>query len=124
MPLLDILKVRFPGIVEGVVFTSKTKERMVLNTRNLMEGGILEIPKNEKLIEQLHGIEKTVLESGRIKYTGKRTETDWLDDRAWSLMIACSQLGDGGFEFKTIETGVGQKKRSAYDIWINDEWDD
>jgi len=103
-PILDILKVKFPGIVEGIIFTSQSKEKMIITAHNLFEEGRLELPDRPELIEQLHGIEKIVLESGRIKYTGKRTETDWLDDRAWSLFLAVSHLGDDTFEFTIVDS--------------------
>jgi len=103
-PLLDTLQSHFATRVEGVIFTEKTKEKMALNCKNLFEEKKLIIPDNDDLIDQLHGIEKEVLESGRVRYTGKRTETDWLDDRAWSLFLACSQLSEGEWSFTVADT--------------------
>ena len=120
LPMLDILKSRFSSKVEGVIFSNPTKEKLILNLRNLFEEGRLFIPKTEKeLIEQLHGIEKEVLDSGKVKYTGKRTETDWLDDRVWSLSLACHQLGEGNFEM-TIVKPRHSEPVSQYDQWMRD----
>lgn len=116
LPMLDILEAKYSGRVEGVQFTQATKEKMILNTRNLLDDGLLWLPQNKELIDQIHGMEKEVLESGRIKYTGKRTETDWLDDRAWSLFLACSQLGEHDFDITIIDRN---KRPTITDI---DRW--
>lgn len=102
LPLLDVLVSKFPGIVEGVTFTAQVKEKMILSTLNILKEGRLILPKDnayDDLVDQLHGFEKEVMESGKVKYTGKRTETEWLDDRACSLFLACSQLGASDFGF-------------------------
>lgn len=123
LPILDILEAKYPGVVEGVVFTSQVKEKMVLSTRNLLADGRLEIPDDDMLIQQLHGIEKVILESGRIRYTGKRTDTDWLDDQAWSLFLACSQLGDASFEFIIADSETKVQLTPLYK-WTHDLDDD
>ena len=122
LPMLDSLKADFDNKVEGVLFSSSVKEKLVLNTKNLLDEGRLQLPKDSEysdLIEQLHGIEKAVSEQGKVKYTGKRSETDWLDDRAWSLFLACSQLGEGNFEFH-ISQPKKQDYMSTRDRWIRD----
>ena len=120
LPLLDILEAKFATRVEGVQFTMATKEKMVLNLRNLLEEGRLKLPDDRTLKEQLHGFEKEVTDQGNPKYTGKRTETDWLDDEAWALALACSQLGAGDFQF-AVAGGSGVKKKPTYDeMWARD----
>lgn len=115
-PILDILLSKFAGIVEGVIPTSASKEKMVLNCRNMLEGGRLVLPELEELIEQLHGFEKEITEFGNVRYTGKRTETDWLDDRAYSLFLACSQLSEGGWEF-TVSSPARGPADDPYERW-------
>ena len=110
LPILDQLVKIFGPRVEGMIFSQKSKEKMILQLRNLFEEGKIEIPEDKDLKDQLHGIEKTVLESGRTKYTGKRTETDWLDDRAWSLALACYKIGDG--EWSMMVSQREEKKRT------------
>jgi len=123
LPMLDFLTSEFPGIVEGVVFSSQSKEKMILSTQNILREGRLIIPKDEAydaLVEQLHGFEKEILESGKAKYTGKRTETEWLDDRACSLFLACSQLGDSSFGFIIADNNKHGKVLSPYDAWLRE----
>lgn len=102
-PLEDRLLQEFPSTIEGVQFTSATKEKLILNCRNLLEEGRLEIPEDKVLKEQMHGMEKEVMDSGRIRYTGKKSETDWMDDHAWSLCLAVYRLGYGNWDMTTFD---------------------
>lgn len=115
-PLLDILNKKWAGVVEGVIPTSSTKEKIVLNVRNLLQSRKLILPEIPELIEQLNGFEKEVTELGNVRYTGKRTETDWLDDRAYSLFLACSQLSKGDWTF-TISEPKNAQKEDPYEVW-------
>jgi len=119
VPLEEKLVAQFSTRVEGVQFSGQTKERLVLTTLNLLESGQLEIPDIQELKEQLHGIEKEVLESGKIRYTGKRSETDFMDDRAWSLFLACSHLGDQTFDFMIVDEPK-HKPMSDFERWRRD----
>ena len=114
-PLVDYLLINFAGIVEGVIPSSSTKEKIVLNCRNLLESGRLILPDHDDLIEQLHGFEKEVTELGNVRYTGKRTETDWLDDRAYSLFLACSQLSEGNWTFTV--SAPKEDRLDPYEVW-------
>lgn len=108
IPLGDFLLKMYASKIEPVHFSAPTKEKLILTTRNLIEAGALVLPKQkayDELRDQLHGMEREVLESGKIRYTGKRSETDWLDDKAWALFLACSQLGEGEFQFAIANTG-------------------
>lgn len=111
IPLLDMLKAKFGDKIEGVHFSSATKEKLLMTMKNLFEEGRLIIPDDPVIIDQLHGMEKEVSEKGTIRYTGKRVETDWLDDRVWSLALSVSQLGEGDWSM-TMISPVGLKPLS------------
>ena len=115
-PMLDILSVKYAGVVEGVIPSLATKERIVLNCRNIIQSGQLTLPDIPELIEQLQGFEKEITEMGNVRYTGKRTETDWLDDRAYSLFLACSQLSDGEWSF-TVSEPIKEIRVDAHEQW-------
>lgn len=119
-PLEEHLVKKFPGIVEGVQFTSATKEKLVLNARNVMEEGRLQFNDLKDLKDQLHGIEKEVLDSGRIKYTGKRSDTDWMDDQAWSLFLSVYRLGDGEWEMSDFGQGSKKPVYNEDQAWAHD----
>jgi len=127
--LLDYLVAEFGeydkgGLINGVHFNPGTKDKLVLNTKHLFETGDLLIPDSQDyndLYEQIHGIEKTLSENGVIKYSGKRTETDWLDDRAWSFFLSVYSLDDGQWGFTSIDNNVVSKVKNPYDAWMKGE---
>lgn len=119
IPLLDFLRQKYGYKIEGVHFNPQTKEKLILTVRNLLEQGRLELPDVKELIDQLHGMEKIISESGNIKYTGKRTETDWLDDRVWSLALSVSQLGESDWSM-TIATPKAIHQPNPHEIWLKD----
>ena len=125
VPILDYLTTRFGSLINGVHFNPGTKDKLVLNTKHLLETGNLLIPESSDyhdLYEQIHGIEKTISDSGVVKYTGKRTETDWLDDRAWSFFLSVYSLNDGSWSFLSLDTAVVTKKHNdAYTAWARGE---
>lgn len=119
----DFLIKKYASRIEPVQFSAQAKEKMILTTHNLLEAGALVLPKAklfDELRDQLHGMEREVLESGKIRYTGKRSETDWLDDKAWALFLACSQLGEGEFQLTIASTGGVKKPVSADEAFSKD----
>ncbi len=112
LPMLDFLVKQFgESRIIGFNFSNlKLLEKMIMDFLNLLTENKFEMPSSQiseikTLMEQLHGVEKEVLQSGRAKYTGKRTETDWEDDDAWSLILACSQLGQAAWDMTIAEVG-------------------
>ena len=121
IPLEERLVSHFPGLIQGIQFSSQTKEKLVMNALQLFSAGRIEIPDDKDLKDQLHGIEKEILDSGRVKLTGKRSETDWLDDEAWSLFLACLSVGDDQWSFQIASQGnLRNKPKNAYDAWVRD----
>ena len=126
VPILDYLISEFGaaergGKINGVHFNPVTKDKLVLNTKHLLETGNLLLPntpEHQDLIEQIHGIEKTISEAGVTKYSGKRTETDWLDDRAWSFFLSVYSLDDGNWNFTTVDTSFETKPQNPYQAFL------
>ena len=73
------------------------------------------------LFDQIHGIEKTISDTGVTKYTGKRTETDWLDDRAWSFFLSVYSLNDETWNFTSLDYERINKPNRGYEAWIRGE---
>lgn len=124
VPILDYLTTKFGDTINGVHFNPNTKDKLVLNAKHLLELGTLVIPESsdyKDLYEQIHGIEKTISESGVTKYSGKRTETDWLDDRAWSFFLSVYSLDDGGWDFTTLNYEKMAQPKNPYEAWRRGE---
>ena len=124
VPILDYLTTEFGTLINGVHFNPATKDKLVLNTKHLLETGNLLIPNSldyHELYEQIHGIEKIISQTGVVKYSGKRTETDWLDDRAWSFFLSVYSLDDGTWNFTTLDTSFIKPAKNPYEAWIRGE---
>ena len=91
-------------VIEGIQFTAQTKEKLIFNTLRLFEENRLVIPNHPELKDQLHGIEKEFTEQGGVRYTGKRTETDWKDDHAWSLFLACYDIDQSNWQMAIVNS--------------------
>lgn len=105
----------------GVQFTSQTKEKLIYNTLRLFEENKIILPDHPVLKDQLHGIEKEYTAAGTAKYTGKRTETDWMDDHAWSLFLALFEIEEFEWNIKLLDSTPPVK---AIDPWGFDDDDD
>jgi len=83
-----------PTVLEGITFTNAVKERLIYNLKGMMEAGILIIPDNRRLINQLHAIHAETTPSGRRKFSGKSQGND---DLAWALALAVQDRVPKGY---------------------------
>ncbi len=75
--------------IEAITFTNQTKEKMITNLRILFQDKKIIIPRNDKLILQLHNLQRNVTVLGTVQY--KHLEGQH-DDYVWSLALACSDI--------------------------------
>ena len=73
------------SMVDGLSFTADNKERMIMYLYSLLTSGKILLPNDEKLIQQLHGIERTKTLSGLYRY---RHQDNKHDDEVWALCLA------------------------------------
>ena len=111
IPLLEQAEDQLSGIcaVEGVTFTNKTKEAMIMNLKVLFEQGMIRIPRNQKLINQLHTLSRTVSSQGTVRY--RHSDVKMHDDFVWSLALAAPGMMD-----------VGQEDEDLWD-YEEDDWE-
>jgi len=92
LPMLDVLRERLGPKVQGIVFTSKNKERLIVDLRNRLADRKIKLPDDDELLSELHSIEKKSLpETGRVVYVCPKDESGHAD-RAFSLMLAVNQF--------------------------------
>jgi len=99
LKLLDELRVKYGGLVQGITFTNPLKESYIFSLRILFENKQIEIPDNKYLIDQLHSLVKSVTRGGyqRFKHSyGK------FDDYVWALCLAVSPQASKSGVFKAI----------------------
>ena len=86
MQLAENLSSRF-SCVEGVGFTNQIKETMSVTCRRIFEKRSIRIPKDRKLINDIHSIKKIVTIAGNIRYDAQRNASGHAD-RYWALALA------------------------------------
>ncbi len=73
--------------VEGVTFSLKSKEEMMTDMYQAFAAGMIKIPNDQDLINDILSIRRIVTESGNVKYDAPST-VDGHADRAWALALA------------------------------------
>lgn len=85
--LAEDAKLDYGYKVEPVTFTGATKEDMAVHIRGLFEDKNVQIPKEDKIRDDLHSVRKLVTSGGSIRYVAPDTE-DGHADRFWALALA------------------------------------
>lgn len=85
IPLLEQAREVLGYKVEGVTFTAALKERMATALRVGFESGVIRIPRNEKLINQLHTLGRSISPAGTVRYSHTEGQHD---DLVWALAMA------------------------------------
>lgn len=83
--LEEELKVVIGWKLEGMNFTNSSKEKMFELVKNGLLDRKLILPNNEKLIEQIHTIEKVISAGGNVQY---RHSDNKKDDMFWAMALA------------------------------------
>ena len=104
LPLLDYLTVKYgKSMIRPLQFSmGKTKEKTVLQLRNVLVDLKLAFPHEDSLINQLHSFQKEYTEAGNVRYFGKIDETDFLDDKVVALIAAVDAAMGSSFEFSIV----------------------
>jgi len=75
------------SLVRGEMFTAPFKDRIISNLLVLMQDGKIKIPRNEKLMQQMHALKKTVTTTV-VRYAHPETGRIQHDDFVWALALA------------------------------------
>ena len=93
--------------VEGVTFTSATKEAMAYPVRGAMEDRKLRIPHDPKIRADLRSVTKQTTAAGNIRFTAERTP-DGHADRFWGLALARHAAASPSGPIEHLTTGVSR----------------
>ena len=103
LPLLDYLVKKHGNMIQPLKLTNRqTKEKVILQTRNVLADLKLAIPQDDELYEQLHSFQKEYTDAGNIIYTGKVDETDFKDDKVIALVAAVDAAQDSPFNYGVV----------------------
>jgi phage FluMu gp28-like protein len=89
IPLTEEAQEKYGGYrVEGVTFTSGSKEVLAVDTRNKIEDRRLILPDNDDLKKSIHSIKRIVTAAGNFRFDAERTDETGHADHFWALALA------------------------------------
>lgn len=91
--------------VEGVTFTTSTKEQMAYPVRSAMEDRVLRIPQDNKIRADLRSVTKTTTAAGNVRFTAERT-VDGHADHFWALALALHAGSQPSAPFEYLSSGA------------------
>jgi phage FluMu gp28-like protein len=104
--------------VEGVTFTTRSKEALAYPVRGAMEDRRLRIPYDGAIRADLRSVTKQVTAAGNIRFTAERTP-DGHADRFWALALAIHAGSDGGATpWRPMMAPIGNQKPQIDQNWI------
>lgn len=117
--LLEDCQGMMGNIINGITFTTASKDRMFTNLKlGLLDRRIM-IPRNEKLINQMHDIQKTINDNRTVGYRHPRGKHD---DLFWSFCLALDGISSfvsspaefhTGLPYEVIDSGKVEDTSSA-----------
>lgn len=97
-PVYDDLSLKIP--VRAYQFTENSRRNLLVNLQVLLEQGIIKIPNDQELIDQLRSFQYELSENGKVKIVAPHGVHD---DRVMSLALACWDLPPKPIPFKSAE---------------------
>lgn len=107
--------------VEGVTFTTRTKEALAYPVRSHMEERRLRIPYDKYIRSDLRSITKQVTASGNVRFNAERTP-DGHADRFWALALAieAAKGGNDDYSYTSVKDLPGKRAANDDDDGDND----
>jgi len=103
LPILDYLVKKHGSTVQPLKMTNlQTKEKIILQCRNIFTDLKIAIPDDPDLYEQLHWFQREYTDQGNVRYFGKVDETDFQDDKVIALSAAVDAANTVPFTFSVV----------------------
>jgi phage FluMu gp28-like protein len=77
----------YPDRVTGLHFTGRLKEMMAHEVKRQLQAGALSLPRHRSLMDQLHAVRRTWLESGHARFDAPVVDSNHAD-KFWALAMA------------------------------------
>ncbi len=90
MNLAENLAREFPQVVPET-FTNARKEQWAVDFKILLQRREVALPKDRRLVSQIHSIKRTVLPSGKVSFDSERSSKNGHADKFWAVALACQQ---------------------------------
>jgi phage FluMu gp28-like protein len=92
MNLAENLRTEFRSRVEGIALIGQMKESLAVDFHIAFENEEIMIPRDRKLIQQIHSIRKKATDAGYARYDTEKNETHHAD-KMWALALALHAAG-------------------------------
>jgi phage FluMu gp28-like protein len=106
--LFEELRAKHGSVINPIQLTTATKSKMISDLRIIFEDKRIRIPRNDKLMQQLHALVRTVSGGYERWEPGNTEEFGKHDDFVWSLVMAVSSKT--GVQIKYFKTGEISRK--------------
>ena len=103
MNLAENLAREFPQVVPET-FTNARKEQWAVDFKILLQRREVALPKDRKLVSQIHSIKRHVLPSGKVSFDAERSSKNGHADKFWAVALACQ---------KSVPTHAASQQMSA-----------
>lgn len=90
MNLAENLAREFPQ-VSPETFTNGRKEQWAVDFKIRLQRREVALPKDRRLVSQIHSIKRTVLPSGKVGFDSQRSAKNGHADKFWAVALACQQ---------------------------------
>ena len=90
MNLAENLAREFPQVVPET-FTNVRKEQWAIDFKILLQRREVALPKDRKLVSQIHSIKRHVLPSGKVSFDAERSTKNGHADKFWAVALACQK---------------------------------
>jgi phage FluMu gp28-like protein len=95
-------------LIKPLIYTTALKEKMIMYFYTGLNAGRILIPNDKKFIKQLHGLRRTTLDSGAVRY---KHESGVKDDRVWAAVSATKHfMDDEMFASENMPISVGRQE--------------
>ncbi|HEV2424303.1 MAG TPA: terminase family protein [Terriglobia bacterium] len=86
--IFEALEREFPGQVEGVQFTTQSKEAMAVQTKKRMEDIRLRVPDDDRCRQSFRSVKKSITQTGIVRFDAEHDQKFGHADHWWACCLA------------------------------------
>jgi len=112
--MFETLEREFPGRVEGVQFSSQTKEAMAVLAKRRMEEMKVRLPDSNPVRQALRAVKRTVNAVGQVRFDAEHDARAGHADHWWAFCLAETAAQQPVYHFKDVALLVGRPITSGF----------
>ena len=112
--MFETLEREFPGRVEGVQFSSQTKEAMAVLAKRRMEEMKVRLPDSNRVRQAFRAVKRTVNAVGQVRFDAEHDARAGHADHWWAFCLAETAAQQPVYHFKDVALLVGRPITSGF----------